>query len=201
MNDENFQRSAMEPVTMVPAVSMKTSWKNHSDMTPTSYELPARNQPLVPNIPQSSPPNVTMPSRTPDPPRVPIPGPPIELIPPNINANPVKNQPTPATAKMTKFIIIVWAAFLARVNPVSTSANPDWKKSTSAPASSVQVKLTDILFLPTWSATVANVSLSNFAGDSPVTSVELPVLSPQGSPSRSAFPPQAGTGVGSGESA
>ena len=34
---------------------------------------------------------------------------------------------------MTRFIIIVCAAFLARVKPVSTSANPACMKSTSTP--------------------------------------------------------------------
>ena len=36
MNAENFQRSAMPPVTIVAAVSMKTSWKRKNANTPGS---------------------------------------------------------------------------------------------------------------------------------------------------------------------
>jgi len=35
-NAENFQRSAMPPVTMVAAVSMKTSWNRKNAITPGS---------------------------------------------------------------------------------------------------------------------------------------------------------------------
>ena len=34
MNAENFQRSAIEPVTIVAAVSMNTSWKRKNANTP-----------------------------------------------------------------------------------------------------------------------------------------------------------------------
>src|SRR5436309_2619814 len=40
-----------------------------------------------------------------------------------------------------KFIVIVWAAFLARVNPVSTMAKPACMNITRKPATSVQTKL------------------------------------------------------------
>ncbi len=36
MNAENFQRSAMPPVTMVAAVSMNTSWNRKKAITPGS---------------------------------------------------------------------------------------------------------------------------------------------------------------------
>ena len=36
MNAENFQRSAIAPVGIVPAVSMNTIWKRNSANTPTS---------------------------------------------------------------------------------------------------------------------------------------------------------------------
>ncbi len=35
-NEKNFQRSAIAPVGMVAAVSMKTIWKRNSANTPTS---------------------------------------------------------------------------------------------------------------------------------------------------------------------
>ena len=44
-----------------------------------------------------------------------------------------------------KFMLIVWAAFLARVKPVSTIANPACMNMTRKPASSVQTKLMAIL--------------------------------------------------------
>src|SRR5207302_9462385 len=40
-----------------------------------------------------------------------------------------------------KFIVMVWAAFLARVNPVSTRAKPACMNITRNPATSVQTKL------------------------------------------------------------
>ena len=36
MNEDHFQRSAMAPVGIVAAVSMKTIWKRNSAKTPTS---------------------------------------------------------------------------------------------------------------------------------------------------------------------
>src|ERR671929_1346109 len=42
---------------------------------------------------------------------------------------------------MTKFIAIVWAAFLARVKPVSTMAKPACMNITRNPATSVHTKL------------------------------------------------------------
>jgi hypothetical protein len=42
-----------------------------------------------------------------------------------------------------KFIDMVWAAFLARHNPVSTSAKPACMNMTRKPATNVQTKLTE----------------------------------------------------------
>ena len=41
------------------------------------------------------------------------------------------------------FIIIMWAAFFARVRPVTRNANPTCMKSTRKPQISVHVKLID----------------------------------------------------------
>ena len=40
-----------------------------------------------------------------------------------------------------KFMVMVWAAFLARVNPVSTIANPACMNMTRNPATSIHTKL------------------------------------------------------------
>src|SRR6266536_3687571 len=45
-----------------------------------------------------------------------------------------------------KFIVIVWAAFLARVNPVSTIAKPACMNITRNPATSVHTKLMATVF-------------------------------------------------------
>ncbi len=55
MNDENFQRSAIEPVGMVAAVSMNTIWKRNIATTPTSYVPPLRKNPLSPIRPKVFP--------------------------------------------------------------------------------------------------------------------------------------------------
>jgi len=38
-----------------------------------------------------------------------------------------------------KFIVMVWAAFLARQKPVSTMAKPHWKKKTAKAQIMIQV--------------------------------------------------------------
>src|SRR6478672_13838331 len=43
-----------------------------------------------------------------------------------------------------KFIVMVWPAFLERVNPVSTNAKPACMNMTRNPASSVHTKLIDV---------------------------------------------------------
>ena len=55
---------------------------------------------------------------------------------------------------MTMFIIIVCAAFFARVKPVSTSANPACMKSTRTPPSISQVTLIETRFFSVCVATV-----------------------------------------------
>src|SRR6186997_355539 len=72
----------------------------------------------------------------------------------------------------------VWAAFLARVKPVSTIANPVCMNMTRKPASRVHTKLMEILLWPTVSITSATVG---FAGSLTGTSAAVPVMAPVGS--------------------
>src|SRR6185503_15820265 len=72
----------------------------------------------------------------------------------------------------------VWAAFLSRVKPVSTIANPVCMNMTRKPARSVQTKLIEILLWPTVSITSAIVG---FAGSLTATSAAVPVMAPVGS--------------------
>ena len=77
-----------------------------------------------------------------------------------------------------KFIAIVWAAFLARQNPVSTSANPACMNMTRKPVSSVHMRLIAILLWPT--VAITSSSFGAF-GSLTATSLAVPVLSPVGS--------------------
>src|SRR5438034_9719145 len=77
-----------------------------------------------------------------------------------------------------KFIDIVWAAFLARVKPVSTMANPACMNMTRKPVIRVQTMLMEILLWPTVSITSARVGL---AGSFTGTSAAVPVTAPVGS--------------------
>src|SRR6266550_1469336 len=52
-----------------------------------------------------------------------------------------------------KFMVIVWPAFLERVNPVSTSAKPACMNITRNPATSVHTKLIDVELAAVWVAT------------------------------------------------
>src|SRR3982750_4330138 len=52
-----------------------------------------------------------------------------------------------------KFIAMVWLAFLARVKPVSTMANPACMNITRKPATSVQTKLMEVVLSATVFAT------------------------------------------------
>ena len=72
----------------------------------------------------------------------------------------------------------VWAAFLARVKPVSTMANPVCMNMTRKPAIRVQTMLMEILLWPTVSITSARVGL---AGSFTGTSAAVPVVAPVGS--------------------
>src|SRR6185436_19128028 len=72
----------------------------------------------------------------------------------------------------------VWAAFLARVKPVSTIANPVCMNMTRKPASKVHTTLMEILLWPTVSITSWTVGL---AGSLTGTSAAVPVMAPVGS--------------------
>src|SRR5215471_535689 len=86
-----------------------------------------------------------------------------------------------------KFIIMVWLAFFARHNPVSTTANPACMNMTRNPVMSVQTKLIAILFCPIWfntSPTTRPLALGvlSVMGSATAISDTLPVVSPLGSP-------------------
>src|SRR3954468_12885469 len=76
-------------------------------------------------------------------------------------------------------MLIVCAAFFARVKPVSTIANPACMNMTREPASSVHTKLIAILLWPTVSITSEIVG---FFASLTVTSFAVPVTAPVGSP-------------------
>ncbi len=77
-----------------------------------------------------------------------------------------------------KFMAIVWAAFLARVKPVSTRANPACMNMTRKPAIRVHTMLIATLLWPTVSITSESVG---FAGSVTATSLAVPVAAPDGS--------------------
>src|SRR3989442_6175473 len=77
-----------------------------------------------------------------------------------------------------KFMDMVWAAFLARQNPVSTRAKPACMNMTRKPVNRVQTMLMEILLWPTVSITSWRVGL---AGSLTVTSAAVPVVAPVGS--------------------
>ena len=60
-----------------------------------------------------------------------------------MNANPQMKNPSIPRAYTAKFIDIVWAAFLARMRPVSTSAKPACMNMTRKPATSTQTKFAE----------------------------------------------------------
>ncbi len=77
-----------------------------------------------------------------------------------------------------KFIVIVWAAFFARVKPVSASAKPACMNMTRNPAISVQTKLSETRVWPTAAPISSSVGLpATFDG----TFAIPPVLAPEGS--------------------
>src|SRR5260370_24603541 len=93
-------------------------------------------------------------------------------------------MPTPYTMK---FIIMVWLAFLTRVKPVSTIANPACMNMTRNPVTSVQTKLMAILFCPTWLAMSPMVSpfalgVLSVMGSAIGMSETLPVMLPSRPP-------------------
>src|SRR5216117_2988296 len=96
-------------------------------------------------------------------------------------------MPAPYTMK---FIIIVWLAFFARANPVSTIANPACMNMTRKPVTKVQTKLVAMRFWPT--ALTTSAIVSPFFGSPTGMSAAVPVTVPAGSPA--AF--SSGLGVG-----
>src|SRR5712691_10525508 len=77
-----------------------------------------------------------------------------------------------------KFIDMVWAAFLARQNPVSTRAKPACMNMTRKPVMSDHTMLMATLLWPTVSITSSRAGL---AGSFTVTSAAVPVTAPVGS--------------------
>src|SRR5947199_7288074 len=74
-----------------------------------------------------------------------------------------------------KFIIMVCATFLARVKPVSTSANPACMNMTRKPVSSVHITLIETRLWPANSATSVSVGLpASLAVTSPMPPVAVP---------------------------
>ena len=104
----------MAPDTMVAAVAAKTTWNIQNAKT------------------QGSPPGVKSLKKNPDVPNQPV------LETPNIRPNPTAQNARLPMEKSIKFFIIILMAFLARVKPASTIANPACMKKTSAAATSVQ---------------------------------------------------------------
>src|SRR5882762_9333270 len=76
-----------------------------------------------------------------------------------------------------KFIIMVWATFLALVKPVSTRANPACMNMTRKPVTSVHIMLIETLLWPTTSASSASVGLpASLAVTSPMPRVAVPLV-------------------------
>src|SRR5262249_22855549 len=97
-----------------------------------------------------------------------------------------------------KFMDMVWAAFFARVKPVSTIAKPACMNITRKPVSSVQTMLIAILLWPTTAITSGSVGfLASLTG----TSAAVPVFSPVGSGTGAAAAAAAGAGVSAGAAA
>src|SRR5205814_5882454 len=65
-------------------------------------------------------------------------------MPPACSAKPTAQYASMPIAYTMKFMVIVWPAFLERVNPVSTSAKPACMNITRNPATSVHTKLIDV---------------------------------------------------------
>src|SRR6266436_9725603 len=95
-------------------------------------------------------------------------------------ANPIIQDANKPHVYTKKFIMYVWLAFFTRHKPDSTMANPACMNMTRKPHTSVQTKLTAILFCPTWLATsgIVTPAFESAAG----TSLMVPVRVPPGSP-------------------
>lgn len=112
----NFVRSAIAPETIVAAVAANTVWK-------------IRNVQFQSPLPGSTPlrPNIVVPIQP--------------LLCPNIRPKPTKKKASMPIEKSNRFFIRMLTEFLARVNPVSTMANPACMKNTRNAATSVQTML------------------------------------------------------------
>src|ERR1700675_1236010 len=79
-----------------------------------------------------------------------------------------------------KFIIMVWLAFFARANPVSTIAKPACMNMTRKPVTSVHTKFVAIRLAPT--AFTTSVIVRPALGSAIGMSAGLPVIVPPGAP-------------------
>ena len=109
----NWVRSATAPETMVAAVAANITWNTQKvkSENASSTTAPARKNLLEPNSPAASAPNM-MPK-------------------------PIAQNASVPMEKSIRFFIMMLAAFLARVNPVSSMANPACIRNTSTAAINV----------------------------------------------------------------
>ena len=109
----NLVRSAMAPDTIVAAVAAKTVWNIQKARTQgsPSGEKSLKKKQEVPNQPVD--------------------------VTPNIRPNPTAQKASEPMEKSMRFFIMMFTAFLARVNPLSTMAKPACMKKTRAAAISV----------------------------------------------------------------
>ncbi len=92
-----------------------------------------------------------------------------------------------------KFIVIVWAAFLARVKPVSARAKPACMNITRKPATSVQTKFSDTRVCPRAAPISSSVGLpATFDGTLAIPPVLSPVASARTSHDVRSNPPALG---------
>ena len=130
--ERNLVRSAIAPETIVADVAQNTVWKikNAQKGTPSG------------SIPEPQCASVAIPPIFP-----------INPLPaPNIRPKPTSQKTGVPIQKSIRFFIIMLPAFLARVKPVSTIANPACIKKTSAAPTSTHIVFTAensiIIFLP-----------------------------------------------------
>ena len=120
----HFQRSAIEPVGIVATVSINaTMYKNNPRSAGVMVPVDIAQPPWYKNtqlpLPMSGSPTGSV---------RPIPA---KLNPPKASGKPTRKNATKPNAKIAKLVLTTCAACFARVNPVSTSANPACMKMTS----------------------------------------------------------------------
>ena len=119
---ENFVRSAIEPETIVADVAQKTVWK----MTYASAGYPASSATSQCCMKKSGVPMI----------------PPTSV--PNMSEKPmIQNAIVPMDRSM-RFFMTIFPAFFARVNPVSTIANPGCMKKTRAAPKRTHIVSTEV---------------------------------------------------------